>query len=195
MDKSIIAKREDGFVISYATFKDFKNLKNLVKNLSKESKCLFTAWLFDENPSIKVRIGQIIAPLSLLPFIGPLTKKIFPMAYLVILQVKSPQSTVAGFVYLNKFQKISDGYFSATQGTVVSDDYQSKGLGTFLRNYLQDVAKKENLGIMKGSVELKNRKSRSFYEKNGFEMGKIEKNVLLSCGKRHDLVEYVKKYF
>jgi len=195
MDKSIIAKREDGFVISYATFEDFKNLKNLVKNLSKESKCLFTAWLFDENPSIKVRIGQIIAPLSLLPFIGPLIKKIFPMAYLVILQVKSPQSTVAGFVYLNKFQKISDGYFSATQGTVVSDDYQSKGLGTFLRNYLQDVAKKENLGIMKGSVELKNRKSRSFYEKNGFEMGKIEKNVLLSCGKRHDVVEYVKKYF
>jgi len=43
MKKSIIAKREDGFVISYATFEDFKNLKNLVKNLSKESKCLFTA--------------------------------------------------------------------------------------------------------------------------------------------------------
>jgi len=195
MKKSIIAKREDGFVISYATFEDFKNLKNLVKNLSKESKCLFTAWLFDEKPTIKVRIGQIIAPLSLLPFIRPLTKKIFPMAYLVILQVKSPQSTVAGFVYLHKFQKISDGYFSATQGTIISDDYQSKGLGTFLRNYMQEVAKKENLGIMKGGGVLENKKSLSYYEKNGFEVEKIEKNVLLSCGKRHDTIEFVKKYF
>jgi len=78
MKKSIIAKRKDGFVISYATFEDFKNLKNLVKNLSKESKSLFGLWLFDEKPTVKARIGQIIAPLSLLPYIGPLTKKYFP---------------------------------------------------------------------------------------------------------------------
>jgi len=195
MKKSIIAKREDGFVISYATFEDLKNLKNLVKNLSKESKCLFTDWLYDEKPTVKIRIGQIIAPLSLLPFIGPLTKKIFPMAYLVILQVKSPQSTVVGCVSLNNFQKISDGYFSAYQSTVISDDYQSKGLGTFLRNNMQEVAKKENLGIMKAGVFLENKKSLSFYKKNGFEVEKIEKNVLLSCGKRHDVVQVFKKYF
>jgi len=48
---------------------------------------------------------------------------------------------------------------------------------------------------MKGGGVLENKKSLSFYEKNGFEVEKIEKNVLLSCGKRHDLVEYVKKYF
>jgi len=195
MKKSIIAKREDGFVISYASFGDFKNLKNLVKNLSKESKCLFPAWLFEEKPTLKKRIGQIIAPLSLIPIIRPLTKKIFPMAYLAILQVKSPKSIVVGFVYLNRFQKISDGYFSAYQGTVISDDYQGKGLGTFLRKYMEEVAKKENLGIMKGGGVLENKKSLSYYEKNGFEVEKIEKNVLQSCGKRHDMVTFVKKYF
>ena len=61
MKKSIIEEREDGFVISYATFGDFNNLKNLVKNLSKESKCTFTSWLFEEKPTLKKRIGQIFA--------------------------------------------------------------------------------------------------------------------------------------
>jgi len=195
MKKFIIEEREDGFVISYATFRDFKNLKNLVKNLSKESRCLFTPWLFNEKPTLKYRIGQIITPLSLIPIIRPLTKKIFPMAYLVILQVKSPQFVVAGFVYLNRFQKISDGYFSAHKGVVISDDYQGKGLSTFLHKQLQEVAKKENLGIMRGATFIENKKSLSFYENNGFEVEKIEKNVLLSCGKRHNIVRFVKKYF
>jgi len=35
MKKSIIAKREDGFVISYATFKDFKNLKKFSEKFIK----------------------------------------------------------------------------------------------------------------------------------------------------------------
>jgi len=34
-----------------------------------------------------------------------------------------------------------------------------------------------------------------YFGKNGFEVEKIEKNVLLSCGKRHDTIEFVKKYF
>jgi len=195
MKKSIIKEREDGYVISNASFGDFKNLKNLVKNLSKESRCLFPAWLFEEKPTLKKRIGQIIAPLSLIPVIRPLTKKIFPMSYLAILQVKSPKSIVVGFVYLNRFQKISNGYFSAHQGTVISDDYQGKGLGTFLRKHMEEVAKQENLGIMKGGGVLENKKSISYYEKNGFEVEKIEKNVLQSCGKRHDIVTLVKKYF
>ena len=195
MKNPIIEKREDGFVISYALFGDFKNLKNLVKNLSKESKCLFTPWLFNEKPTLKYRIGQILARLSLIPIIRPLTKKIFPMAYLVILQVKSSQSEVVGFVYLNRFEKISDGYFSAHKGVVISDDYQDKGLSTFLHKQLQEVAKKENLGVMRAGVFSENKKSLSFYEKNGFEVMKIEKNVLLSCGKRHDTIEFVKKYF
>lgn len=192
MEKSIIAKREDGFVISYAWFEDFKNIKNLVKNLSKESKCLFSHWLFDEKPTFQARIGQIIAPLSLLPIIRPLAKKIFPMAYLVILQVKSPESKVVGFILLNHFQKISDGYFSAFLGTVVSDDYQGKGLATFLRNTMLEITKKEKLGILKSGVFLKNEKSLSFYKKNKFEVEKIEKNRL-SCGKKLDMIFY-KKY-
>jgi len=115
------------------------------------------------------------------------------MAYLVILQVKSPQSIVVGFVVLNHFQKIPDGYFSAFQGTAISEDYQGKGLSTFLRNSMQEVAKKENLGIMRAGIYLENKKSFSFYEKNGFEVDKIEKDKL-SCGKRRDMVIF-KKYF
>ena len=192
MKNKIIEKREDGFVISYVTFKDFKNLKILVKNLSKESKCLFTAWLFDENPSFKLKIGQIIVPLTLIPIIGKIAKKIIPMTYLVALQITSPESHVVGFVYLNRFKKISNGYFVATQGTVISDNFQGKGLGTILRKHMEIVAKKEKLGKMIGGGILENEKSVSFYKKNGYEIEKIEKNVLLSCGKRHDTITFIK---
>ena len=107
MKNSIITKREDGFTIALSSFSDFKRLKKLVKGLSEESKCLFTPWLFNENPKFKVRIGQTIAKFSLIPIIGKILKKILPRGFIIILMVESPKQEVVGFVYIYNFKRNS----------------------------------------------------------------------------------------
>jgi len=194
MKNSIIAKREDGYTIRLSTFSDFKRLQKLVKNLSEESKCLFTPWLFDENPKFKVRIGQTIAKLSLIPIIGNILKKILPRGFIIILIVESPQQEVVGFVYLYNFKKMSDGSFYVTHGDVIADSFQGKGLGTFQRIHMQELIKNEKIKYVEANIFGGNEKSFSFFKKNGYKIEKVEENILQPCGKRHDVVKFIRNF-
>jgi len=194
MKEDIIAKREDGITISYTTFNDFKKLQKLVKGLSEESKCQFTPWLFNEQPNFKIKIGQICAKYSLIPFIRKIVKKILPRGFTIILKVESSQKEVIGFVYLYNFKKLSDGSFYVTHGDVIADGYQGKGIGTFQRFHMQEEIKKNNIRYCEANIFLDNEKSISFFKKNGFEVDKVERNILQPCGKRHDVIKLIKKY-
>jgi len=191
----LVGKREDGFIVSYATFGDFKKLKKLVKELSPQSKCHFTPWLFQEKPNIEVRIGQMFGKFSLLYPLGSIIKKIFPHGYSIILKVESPTFEVVGFVYLYNFKKLSNGNFHATYGNVISDQYQGKGLGRFQHQQLQEVIKNHNVEFVEANVYLDNKRNIELLQKSGFKTEKIEKNVFQPCGKRHDVCKLVKKYF
>jgi len=152
MKNPIIAKREDGFKISYTSLNDFIKLKKMVSSLSKESKCHFTPWLFDEKPNYKVRIGQVIAKYSLIPFLGTIIKKFFPRGYIVILKLESPEDEVVGFVFLYNFKKLSDEHFYVTLGYVVADNYQGMGLGTFQCLKVQNILLTEKIKCIEANV-------------------------------------------
>jgi len=194
MKHSIIAKREDGFKISYTSLNDFIKLKKLVSGLSNENKCLFTPWLFSEKPNFKVRIGQLLAKCSLITSLGKIIKKIFPRGYIIILKLESPDDEVVGFVFLYNFKKLSDQYFYVTLGYVVADNYQGMGLGTFQCLKVQNILSTEKIRCIEANVFIDNKKSGLVFKKMGFETEGIEKNILQPCGKRHDVIKFVKNF-
>ena len=191
MKNSIIDKREDGFSISYASLKDFKKFQELVKGLSKESSCLFTPWLFLENPGNKAKMGQLIAKISLLPMFKTIIKKIFPYGLLVILKVTSDKNQIVGFIYSYNFRKIHSGY-SARHAQVIADKFQGQGLGKFQTKCMEYVARKENVRHFITGVFLDNKASLSLLKKDGWKVTQVQKNLLMTCGKRHDVAKLTK---
>ena len=147
--KKVISKRDDGFTISYGTFRDFRNIHQLVTDLSTGSKIFFSPWLFNKEQSFKLKIGKLLARLSLLFPFGTLIKQFFPYAYLVILKVESPDSKLVGYLACYFFKKRNDGYYEATTGGAMSEKYRGMGLGTWIRSSIFDVAKKEHVKLLK----------------------------------------------
>jgi len=147
--KKVISKRDDGFTISYASFRDFNKIQQLVNELPVESKQFFSPWLFTENQSLKVKMGKFLASKSLLPLFGTLIKKFFPYAYLVILKVESPDPKLVGYWAWYFFKKRNDGYYEVTTGGATSEKYRRKGLGTWMRSFIFEVARKEHVKLLR----------------------------------------------
>jgi len=192
MKNLVIKTREDGFKMSYATYKDFSRFQKLVKELSAESRCQFTPWLFQEKPPLKIKIGQIIAKLSLIPIFRQIIKKILPIGYIFAIKTESKESQLVGFMYSHKFQRRKDGSYTATFADVIAEGFRGMGLSTFQRQTMYEVVKRENISYMIVDIFHDNKSSIPFYEKTGWEKIGTERNILLPCGKMHDIIKYRK---
>jgi len=158
LNENVIEKREDGYTLSYATFRDIKNIQKLVDDLSPEIKRLFNPWLFVKNPSFKVRLARVGSSLSLLPGIKKIIKYIFPLTYIVIIKLESPESDIIGYLALTLFRRYHNGTFIAQPGGAIAEKYQDRGLGTWIRTVRDKVAKKENVKILRGGTPATNKK-------------------------------------
>jgi len=155
--KKIFNKRKDGFTISHASIRDLKKIQQLVNELSDESKQFFFPWLFKKDPSFKEKLGKFLATTSLLPVFGPIIKKLLPLAYLVILKVESSDSELIGYLACYFFKKRNDGYYEAKTGGAMSERYRGKGLGTWIRSAVFDVARKEHVKLLRAGAYAENK--------------------------------------
>lgn len=128
----MLAKREDGFTVSLAKNEDFLNFIKLINDLSEESKEYYNPWMFKKNPSLKIKLSQILVRLSLNQLIGKIIKKIFPFGYVVILKCESPKGELAGNMCMYNFKRVDNGKFLVTESKVIFDKFQNKGLSGFL---------------------------------------------------------------
>lgn len=194
MKKVLFSKRDDGFTISYASFRDFNKIHQLVNELSVESKEIFSPWLFRKDRSFKEKIGKYVARTSLLPILGTLIKKIFPYAYLVILKLESPDSELVGYLSCYFFKKRNDGYYEAVTGGAMSEKYTGKGLGTWIRSSIFDVAKKERVKLLRAGAYAENEKIlRIVIDKLGWKIVGKRKIKSIYDGKIREELELIKE--
>jgi len=192
--KKVFTKRDDGFTISYASFRDFTKIQQLVNALPVESKQFFSPWLFMENQSLKVKMGKFLASKSLLPIFGTLIKKFFPYAYLVILKVESPDSKLVGYLACYFFKKRNDGYYEATTGGAMSEKYGRKGLGTWIRSSIFEVARKERVKLLRaGSFSENKQILRIVVDKLGWKVIGKRKVKSEYDGKIREVVDLIKE--
>jgi len=183
-NEKIIAKREDGFFVAYAKWRDFPKLMKLVDELSEESKKFYHPWMFKSNPDL----------LSLLSVIGKIIKTVYPFGYAVILNCVSDKNELVGIISIYNFKKLSNNTFSVTHADVIKDKYQNMGLGSFQRATMDKIASKENIGKIWMRIHVVNEKSLSWFLKNGYRIIKEEKNCDEYNNKRYDMVELLKDF-
>jgi len=194
MKNNLIERRDDGYTLSYATIGDIKKIQRLVDELPTETKRLFNPWLFIKNPSLKVRIARIGSRLSLLPGFKKIIKIIFPLSYMVIIKLESPKSEIIGYLALTLFRRYTSGTFLAQPGGAIAEKYQNKGLGTWIRVTRDEVAKKENVKILRGGTSATNKKIIKInVEKLGWKITGIKKVTSLYDGTEYDEVQLEKE--
>jgi len=192
-NKPNIAQRDDGFVLMHATWEDYSKLIKIANGLTPQNKIFYHPWLFRKNPPLKIKIGQLLARLSLLPRLGKLIKTLFPYGYAIILKLLSKDDEIVGIIAIYNFKKLPTGGFLVTHADMIVDKHQSIGLGSFQRKYLIEVAKQENVRKMWAKVHVLNQKSLSNVVKHGWKIVNTQKNVLETDGKKYDIVELVKE--
>jgi len=186
MKKPMIAKREDGFTIMRAKFGDFPKFYEASENLSEETKKFYNPWMFKKNPSLKIKLGQILARLSLIPTFGKIIKKIFPYGYAITIECQSPDRKLAGLMCMYNFMRLRNGKYSVTESKVVFEKFQNLGLGGFLTESFIDVAKKENVHIIKSGTRSDNLRNKKIYEKYGWNLKQTIPNGYEYEGKLFD---------
>jgi len=192
-NQGIIAKRDDGFVITYATWNDFPKLKKVANSLSSENKRFYHPWLFSLNPSLKVRIGQFFGRASLIPTLGRMIKKLFPYGYAIVLKCLSENEEIVGIIAIYNFKRISNKKFLVTHADMIIDEFQNKGLGKFQRDHMRNVAKKENVSKISAGIHVDNERSLDNVLKKGWKIVKVKKNADEFNGKMYDMVEVEKE--
>ena len=193
-EERVIKKRDDGFVIKYAGWDDFSKLKNLVNNLSEESKKFYDPWMFKNNPSIKIKIGQFLARMSLIPFFGKILKIFYPFGYAIILKCVSKDDDLVGIISIYNFKRLSKNTFAATHADMIIDKYQNIGLGSFQRAAMDKIAPQENVSKIWMRIHKINERSLSWFLKNGYEIIKVKKNFGEYKGQKYDMVEILKGF-
>ena len=168
-NKTIISKREDGFTVSLAQLHDFSHLIELIDDLSEETKSLYNPWMFRTNTQLKIKFGQLIVRLSLVPMFRKLIKKIIPKGYAVILNCESPDGELAGSMCMYNFKKLPDGKYMATENKVVFDKFQNIGLSNFITKSFIEIAKKENVRYIRSGTRSDNIRNKKVYTKFGWK--------------------------
>lgn len=182
----IIARRDDGFTLSLAQPEDYPKLIDLANNLSDQSKQHFHTWTFRKNPSLKVKIAQTLVRLSLNPHVKKLIKAFFPFAHVVIIKVQSPENKIVGMYGFFRFKRLSDGKFSARSGVFLIEEFQSKGLLSFIHKPAFEMAKKENIRIIYSLIRTDNVRSKKVYTRTGWKYIETIKNAGEYKGKSYD---------
>jgi len=189
----IIARNEDGFFLTFASRKDFPKLKKIVDSLSEESKKFYHPWLFRNRPPLKIKLGQFLARMSLTRLGGKLIKNFFPYGYAVILKCMSEKNEIVGIIAIYNFKRLTNGTFKATHGDMIIDEFQSRGLGSFQRDHMREIAKKENVSIIYARVHVNNERSLSIVLKNGWKIIKTVKNAEKINNEKYDMIEIIKE--
>jgi len=186
-NKPFLAKREDGFTVSYAKWHDFSKLVESINDLSGESKSFYQPWMFRKNPSLKIQLGQILARLSLISPFGKFIKRIFPYGYSIILKCESPNGEFAGNMSMYNFKKVENGKFMVTESKIIFDKFQNKGLSGFLTKLFLEVAKRENVRYIKSGTREDNIRNKKTYDKYGWEHKETIKDSYMHKGKFFDM--------
>jgi len=187
----IIAKKDD-FIIQYARWNDFPKLKVLANSLTGENKRFYHPWMFDMNPSFKIRLGQIVCRFSLIPCIGSLIKKLFPYGFTVILKCLSKDGDIVGTNAIYNFKRLENGKYLASHGDMIKEEFQGLGLGKFQRQQMAEVARKEGVKKIIATVHVDNERSRDRVSKLSWRIVKLKKNKDEFNGKKYDVVEVEK---
>jgi len=191
--EGIISKREDGFKIEYASWDDFPKLTEVANNVSSESKKFYHPWLFRSKPPFKIKLGQFLARASLTRLGKKLIKIFFPYGFAVILKCMSEKNEIVGIIAIYNFKRLPNGTFIATHGDMIIDKFQSIGLGSFQREQMRKIAKKENVSRIFAKVHVNNEKSLSNVLKHGWKIIKTVKNAEEINNEKYDMVEIIKE--
>jgi|TARA_B110001454_G_C12651117_1_gene405445 ribosomal protein S18 acetylase RimI-like enzyme len=189
----MIKNRDDGYSIQFATWKDFPIIKRKISGLSQEYKAFYDPWMFRENPPIKIRLGQVLARLSLIRSIGKLFKVIFPYAFTIILKCTTEKNEIVGMMSMYQFKKLNLHEYSVIESKVIFEEFQKKGLGSFLTESYLELAKKEQVSLIFSGTRVDNYPNKKLYKKFGWELKKVEKNGILIHGKWYDMDHWQKK--
>ena len=179
--------------MAYAKWRDFPKLMKLVDNLSEESKKFYHPWMFENNPGLKIRIGQFLARLSLISVIGKIIKTLYPFGYAIILKCVSEKNEIVGIITIYNFKRLSDGTFLATLSDMIKNEYQGRGYGTFQLTCMEKIAKKENIGKILAGVHVNNKRSLSLFLKRGWKIIRTIKNADEYNNKKYDMIDVVKE--
>jgi len=183
----MIAKKDD-FVIQYTTWRDFPKLKEVANSLSEENKRFYHPWMFNLNPSLKIRLGQIVCKFSLIPYIGGLIKKLFPYGFAVILKCVSNEGHIVGIISIYNFKRLDNGKFLASHADMIKEEFQNMGLGKFQRAQMKKIAKKYDVSTISAGIHADNEKGLTRASKKGWRIVKMKKNADEFNGKKYDIV-------
>ena len=173
----IIAKRDDGFFLTFAKWSDYPMLKKIANSLSKESQKYYHPWMFKYNSSFKVKLGQTLVRLSQIQIPGKIIKTIFPYGYAIIIKCMSPEGKIVGITATYNFVRLNKGGFMATHADMICDECQGQGLGSFQRTHNDIIAKKENVTKIWSTVPISNKRSLEIQLKHGWKILETIKNV------------------
>ena len=190
---TITKKRNDGYCIYIATWKDFSIIKKKISNLSEETKQFYDPWMFKEKPKLKIKLGQLFARLSLIKPIGNFLKIIFPYSYTIILKCTTKDNEITGMMAMYHFKKLKGNKYSVVESKVVFEEFQNKGIASFLTESYLELAKKENVKIILSGTRTDNYANKKIYEKFNWELKKIEKNGILIRHKWYDMDHWHKE--
>jgi len=196
--EKIIATRDDGFYLTFAKWSDFPILKEtfnaLLESAPLGKKKFFLSWMYRNNPSMKVRIGQFLARLSLIPFFAKIIKTLYPFGYAVILKCISKDGKIAGSGSIYNFKyRSDDNGFAAIGARWIIDKYQNVGIGgSFLMDNLEKIARQEGVTRLRGMIDLDNEPSLHTLEKRGWKIIETEKDMMRYKSGPYNLKEIVK---
>ena len=187
----MIAKKDD-FVIQYSTWSDFPKLKEVANSFSEETKRFYHPWMFNLNPSLKIKLGQIVCRFSLIPCIGSLIKKLFPYGFAVILKCVSNEGHIVGIISIYNFKRLDNGKYSVTYSDMIKEEFQGIGLGKFQTAQIKEIAKNQDVCTISGGIIVENKRSLARALKKGWRIVKVKKNADEFNGKKYDVVEVEK---
>ena len=187
----IIAKKDD-FIIQYATWNDFPKLKKVANSLSMENKRFYHTWMFNLNPSLKIKLGQIVCRFSLVPCIGSLIKKLFPYGFAVILKCLSKDGQIVGISAIYHFKRFENQKYVVTFADMIKEEFQGIGLGNFQGAKMIEIAKNHDVCKISGGIISDHEKRLEQASKKGWRIVKMEKNADEFNGKKYDVVEVEK---
>ena len=190
---TIVKKRDDGYYIQLAIWKDFPIIKKGISNLSEETKQFYDPWMFKENAKLKIKMGQLLARLSLIRPIGKFLKIIFPYSYTIILKCTTKDNKIAGMMAMYQFKKLKDKKYSVVESKVIFEEFQNKGLASFLTESYLELAKIENVGIVLSGTRTDNYANKKIYEKFRWKLEKVEKKGILIRDKWYDVDHWYKQ--
>ena len=153
----------------------------------------YDPWMFKKNPSFKVKIGQILARLSLILMFGKLLKTIFPYAYVRIIKCLSNENEIAGMMRMYHFKKSGNKKYSVVESKVVFDKFQGKKLSGFMTEAYLDTAKKEKVGLIVSITRVDNKNNIQTYQKYGWKYNRKIKKGMLIRGNWYDGEEWIRE--